>query len=431
MEGWFWMENGGCGIKGGFWTGDERWFWVGYEELVLDGKLDDEFIGTLSHPVEGYRGSVHATNELLRICRMMWHSERILPELVRGTFIMLHKKGSHDDMANYRAICLLCHSYKLLSAVVAHRLMAVLDERLPDTQAGFRPARGCRDNVCALRWFIDMVLREGRQAVVTFIDYSAALDTESQLFLDSALAETGVSSKVRRIVQAIFAAATGVVRIRQQDGGVVMSEPFNIERGVLQGDIFSPVCFIAGLDRIFRLYDQVNPGMTFGTGAHTVRITKFEYADDAALIDEDAGQAKARVTSLAAGSIADAAMIISTKKSKVMHIHKTTRTSATTEADVAKLNLVHRCESCTREFTKLRGLKMHMARWCDGGRTQRSRVGSLTDKAVKSSKRRAAEASLDKVVIGSDPPLENVPNFDYLGSRLQGDGRLRSRGLAH
>ena len=301
-------------------------------------------------PVEAYRGSVHATNELFRICRMMWHSERIPPELVRGTFIMMHKQGSRDDMANYRAICLLCHSYKLLSAVVARRLMAVLDERLPDTQAGFRPARGCRDNECALRWFIDMVLREGRQAVVTFIDYSAAFDTESQLFLDSALAETGVSSKVRRIVQAIFAAATGVVRIIQQDGGVVTSEPFNIERGVLQGDIFSPVCFIAGLDRIFRLYDQVNPGMTVGTGAHIIRMAKFEYADDAALIDEDAGQTTARVTSLAAGSIADAAMIISTKKSKVMHIHKTTRTSATTEADVAKLNLVHKCESCTREF---------------------------------------------------------------------------------
>ena len=201
-----------------------------------------------------------------------------------------------------------------------------------------------------------------------------------------------------------------------------MSEPFNIERGVLQGDIFSPVCFIAGLDRIFRLYDHVNPGMTVGTGAHTVRMAKFEYADDAALIGEDTGQATARVTSLAAGSLADAAMIISAKKSKVMHIHKTTRMSPTSEADVAKLNLVHKCESCTHEFTKLRGLKMHMARWCDGGRTQRSRVGSLTDKAVMSSKRRAAEASLDKVVIGSDPPLENVPHFQYLGSRLQGDG---------
>ena len=33
---------------------------------------------------------------------------------------------------------------------------------------------------------------------------SAAFDTESQLFLDSAPAEAGVSTKVRRIVQAIF-----------------------------------------------------------------------------------------------------------------------------------------------------------------------------------------------------------------------------------
>ena len=148
-------------------------------------------------------------------------------------------------------------------------------------------------------------------------------------------------------------------------------------------------------------------------------MAKFEYAYDASRLFEDAGQATARVTSLAAGSIADAAMIISAKKSKVMHIHKTTRTSQTSEADVAKLNLVHKCESCTREFTKLRGLKMHMSRWCDGGRTQRSRVCSLIDKAVKLSKRRAAEASLDKVVMGSDPPLENVPHFQYLGSRLQ------------
>ena len=178
------------------------------------------------------------------------------------------------------------------------------------------------------------------------------------------------------------------------------------------------MCFIAGLDRISRLYDHANPGMTVGTGARTVRMAKFEYADDAALVDEDAGKATARVTSLAAGSIADAAMIISTKKSKVMQIHKTTRTTATTEADVAKLNLVHRCESCT----KLRGLKNAHGALVRRGRTQRSRVGSLTDKAVKSSKRRAAEASLDKVVIGSDPSLENVPNFEYLGSRLQGDG---------
>ena len=82
---------------------------------------------------------MHATNELFHICRcMMWHSERIPSELVRGTFIMLRKKGPRDDMAKCRAICFICHSYKLLSVVVARRLMVVLEDRLLDTQAGFR-----------------------------------------------------------------------------------------------------------------------------------------------------------------------------------------------------------------------------------------------------------------------------------------------------
>ena len=139
-------------------------------------------------------------------CRLMWTTEQIPADLVRGIFVMIYKKGQHDDFGNYRAICLLCHAYKLLSAVVARRMMYVLDGHLPDTQAGFRPAQGCRDNVCALRWFIAMVLREGRHAVITFLlDYCAAFDSESQLFLDSALADAGVSVKVRRIIQAIFA----------------------------------------------------------------------------------------------------------------------------------------------------------------------------------------------------------------------------------
>ena len=62
-----------------------------------------------------------------------------------------------------------------------------------------------------------------------------------------------------------------------------------------------------------------------------------------------------------------------------------------------------------------------MARWCDGGRTQRSRRGMLTDKAVKTAKRRVAEAALDKVYVGNEA-LDNVLHFEYLGSQLQGDG---------
>ena len=62
-----------------------------------------------------------------------------------------------------------------------------------------------------------------------------------------------------------------------------------------------------------------------------------------------------------------------------------------------------------------------MSRWCDGGRPQRSRLGSLRNRAVNTAKRRRAEATLSHVRIGQEPP-EDVLSFVHLGSRLQGDG---------
>ena len=101
---------------------------LGDEELhtSLEALRCDKAPGCDNVPVEAYRGSVEATKELFRICRLMWYTERIPPELERGMFVMLHKKWSRDDYRNYRPMCLLCHSYKLMSAIVAGRLMTIL-----------------------------------------------------------------------------------------------------------------------------------------------------------------------------------------------------------------------------------------------------------------------------------------------------------------
>ena len=138
------------------------------------------------------------------------------------------------------------------------------------------------------------------------------------------------------------------------------------------------------------------------------------------LIDVDAAIATAIVTALAAGSITDAAMVISQAQSKVMHIHRNTNVSSTTEAEVEPLKLAHKCDACSRTFPTQRGLKIHAARWCDGGVTQRSRRGSLADRAVQTAKLRAAEALLNQMYV-SNTSLENVYSFEYVGSRMQCD----------
>ena len=112
-------------------------------------------------------------------------TEVIPPTLVRGTFVM-------------------------------HRMRDAVESRLAETQAGFRREPCCHDNVLLLRLLMDAVLRagkQGKQAVVTFIDYRAAFDTISHRFLDESLTVARVQPKIRRIVKTIYTEATGMVRL--------------------------------------------------------------------------------------------------------------------------------------------------------------------------------------------------------------------------
>ena len=70
--------------------------------------------------------------------------------------------------------------------------------------------------------------------------------------MDTTLAKAGASNKSRAIFRAIYEAATGIARVRGVDGATIYSEALNVGRGVIQGDIMSPVLFILALDQIIQ-----------------------------------------------------------------------------------------------------------------------------------------------------------------------------------
>ena len=179
---------------------------------------------------------------------------------------------------------------------------------------------------------------------------------------------------------------------------------------------FSPVAFIAGLDRIFRIHDLQNPGVAVGVGESTTIMSKFEYADDAALVDADAATATARdCTGCRLPHWCSNGDIAGREKGHAYPPH-----------DARQLNDGGRgwsseASACSRTFRTQRGLRIHAARWYDGGVTHRSRRGSLADRAVQTANRRAAEALLSQVYVGNTT-FENVYSFEYLGAKLQCDG---------
>ena len=115
-------------------------------------------------PGEVYYNSQTAAIELYELLKLIWEREYVPAELVRASFVMLYKnKGSANDLSKYRCIGLLPHAYKILSLIMLERIANECSEFLADWQAGFRPERGCRDNVLLLRVLFDQAIADNQK----------------------------------------------------------------------------------------------------------------------------------------------------------------------------------------------------------------------------------------------------------------------------
>ena len=317
-------------------------------------------------PSEIYKRSDKCRDLLRLLLQKIWREEDVPVDFARATFVMLYKnKGSSNDPTKYRCIGLLTHAYKVMVQCLLEKLESETASFLSEWQSGFRKERGCRDNVLTLRTLCDEMLEQGETLYVTYIDYSAAFDTISHKFLDRALKKAGASDKSRALFRAIYARASAVTKVASTDGSDITSEPFPIRRGVIQGDITSPLYFILALDLILREHDVMqDKGIIFGGE----RVHTLGYADDAALLDNRLKTATARVTAISQGSKRDADMTINIKKTEVMHVKEPGRVSPLTAAE-AKGVCKHACphDGCRKTFFNAHGCKVHAGRcrWRD------------------------------------------------------------------
>ena len=115
---------------------------------------------------------------------------------------------------------------------------------LPEEQAGFRADRGTTEQIFVLSEAIAEALKRVEETNeilgAGFIDYTAAFDTVSHKFLDEALGKAGASNKCRKMFRKIYEVASAVVRMRDTDGTEVVSDPFNIDRGVVHATRHAP-----------------------------------------------------------------------------------------------------------------------------------------------------------------------------------------------
>ena len=115
-----------------------------------------------------------AVKVLHSICQQIWKAQQWSKDWKRSVFIPIPKKGSAKEFSNYRTFSLISYATKIMLKIPQASLQRYMNCEHPDVQAGFRKARGTRDQTANTRWIIEKA-REFQKNICC-IDYAKAFD---------------------------------------------------------------------------------------------------------------------------------------------------------------------------------------------------------------------------------------------------------------
>ena len=95
-----------------------------------------------------------AVKVLHSICQQIWKTHQWPQDWNRSVFIPIPKKVNAKECSNYCTIAVISHSSKVMPKILQARLQQYVNRELPDVEAGFRKARGSKDQIANIRWII-------------------------------------------------------------------------------------------------------------------------------------------------------------------------------------------------------------------------------------------------------------------------------------
>ena len=88
-----------------------------------------------------------AVKVLHSISQQIWKTQQWPQDWKRSVFIPIPKKGNAEEYSDYCTIALISHGSKVMLKILQERLQQYVNCELPHVQAGFRKAKGTRDQI--------------------------------------------------------------------------------------------------------------------------------------------------------------------------------------------------------------------------------------------------------------------------------------------
>ena len=169
-------------------------------------------------------------------------------ETKEGWLIPLHKKGTRNDLNNYRGVCLLPLVSRTIARVFASRLRVWAEkiEVMEENQNGFRKGRSTADATQVITRINEETRRvlgetsegQGRRPGAVLLDITKAYPRVNRVLLWKILENLRMPHSVLKILKCLHEQTQ--YRVKGREG---LSEPWTPQRGLREGCATSPILF--------------------------------------------------------------------------------------------------------------------------------------------------------------------------------------------
>ena len=238
---------------------------------------------------EGYRRRVSAA--LASLLTKVQERGNITPAMAQvrvSALLKSVKPGQHVERDNpdcYRGIAVGNFLAKLMGVLLTARLShwAIRKGLMHASQVGFLPRHSAEWHVLTVTQTIKARARAGQSTYALFVDLRKAYDSVHREAMWAVLERMGVPAPLLSLLKGWATTRQAQMRVNGVD-----SEPFDVEKGVPQGDPLSPLLFNLFLESLSRLL-EADPHLR-SISALGVTLRKLLYADDVVVLADSPEQ---------------------------------------------------------------------------------------------------------------------------------------------
>ena len=180
---------------------------------------------------------------------------------------------------NYRGISLMPAIGKIYSALLGGRVRRFLEkhEILVNEQNGFQPNRSCVDHIFALDDLLRIRKSTKEETFCSFIDFRKAFDYVDHEYLLYKLWQNGICGSTYRSIKTMYSKPISCVNVNG-----MLTDWFNVNSGVRQGDTLSPTLFALFINELAERVNSAKIGIPVSYEHDQISILL--YADDIVLL---------------------------------------------------------------------------------------------------------------------------------------------------